>query len=68
MYANNLSFADLEAVYDRLADAIDTAGEDKAKLFLAKLAMISANLIADRAMFESAVDAALRDLRPNDGA
>ncbi len=68
MHADKLSLADLEAIYDRLADAIDTAGEDKAKLFLAKLAMISAGLIADRGKFEAAVDAALRDLDPEDGA
>jgi hypothetical protein len=67
MYANNLSLADLEAIFDRLSEAIDTAGEDKAKLFLAKLAMISANIIADRSRFEDAIEIALRDLQPADG-
>ena len=52
----------LEQVYDALATAIDQAGPEKAALFLVKLALLNANALADAAVFEMHVAAALRDL------
>ena len=46
--ATNMTTADLENVYDRLAQAIDAAG-DKSELMLVKLALLSAH---DRTMLE----------------
>jgi hypothetical protein len=57
-----LSISDLETVYDTLATAIDEAGEEKAKLFLVKLALLNANAIASAEVFQNHVQAALKDL------
>jgi hypothetical protein len=57
-----LAIADLETVYDQLAQAIDTAGADKAELFLVKLALLNANALADAALFGQHLQAALQDL------
>ena len=57
-----LAIADLEAVYDQLAQAIDTAGADKAELFLVKLALLNANALGDAALFAQHLQAALQDL------
>jgi len=57
-----LPIADLETVYDALATAIDQAGPDKTHLFLVKLALLNANALGDAALFESHIDAALKDL------
>jgi hypothetical protein len=57
-----LTTAAIEETYDLIADAIDRAGEAKAKLFLAKLSLALANLVGDSAQVTQAVDAALRDL------
>ena len=54
--------ADLEAIYDAIAEAVDAAGEEKRALFLAKLALALANLLADRAAVEAAIASALKDL------
>lgn len=51
----------LEKVYDRLATALDQAG-DKSELFLVKLALLNANTLADAGLFEAHVAAALEDL------
>jgi len=59
---NALPIAGLETVYDALATAIDQAGEDKAELFLVKLALLNANALANPQTFEAHVQAALRDL------
>ncbi len=59
---STLDIAGLEAVYDHLAQAIDRAGEDKASIFLVKLALLSAQAIGDAAAFERLVEAALQDL------
>ena len=59
---NGLDIAGLESVYDRLAQAIDLAGEDKASLFLVKLALLSAQSIGDAQRFAALIDAALEDL------
>lgn len=52
----------LETVYDTLAKAIDQAGAGKADLFLVKLALLNAHALADSALFEQHVQAALQDL------
>ena len=57
-----LDIGGLEAVYDRLAQAIDTAGDAKAPLFLVKLALLNAQALGDAKLFVRHVDAALQDL------
>ncbi len=57
-----LTIAGLETVYDQLATAIDKAGDDKAELFLVKLALLNANALGDPAVFERHIEAALKDL------
>ncbi len=57
-----LSKSDLEATYDRLAEAIDAVPQDKRMLFLAKLAFTLADLVGDPARIEQAVTTASRDL------
>jgi hypothetical protein len=52
----------LEAVYDRLAQAIDTAGETRTSLFLAKLALLNARELGDAELFARHVEQALQDL------
>lgn len=52
----------LEAVYDRLAQAIDTAGEAKASLFLVKLALLQAQALGNAELVARHIDAALQDL------
>lgn len=59
---NALTIPGLETVYDALATAIDQAGQDKAELFLVKLALLNANALANPKVFETHVQAALRDL------
>ena len=63
--ATNLSIDGLETDYDALAQAIDTAGPDKAQLFLVKLALLNANAMGDAAPFLANVDIALQDLFPD---
>ncbi|MEY4122619.1 MAG: hypothetical protein RLZZ457_1457 [Pseudomonadota bacterium] len=57
-----LTIPDLETVYDTLATAIDQAGQDKASLFLVKLALLNANALASAEVFQTHVQAALQDL------
>lgn len=59
---HGLDIGGLETVYDRLAQAIDTAGADKALLFLVKLALLNAQALGDAGLIERHVEAALRDL------
>ncbi|WP_025915556.1 hypothetical protein [Herminiimonas sp. CN] len=59
---NALTIPGLETVYDALATAIDQAGQDKAELFLVKLALLNANALANPKVFDAHVQAALRDL------
>ena len=58
----SLSIAGLEAVYDVLAAAIDTAGPDKAELMLIKLALLNANALGNPDLFTQHLQAALQDL------
>lgn len=57
-----LAVEDLEAVWERLAEAIDRAGPEREALFLSKLAVLLADALGDRARVERLVDAALEDL------
>lgn len=59
---NALTIPALEQVYDQLATAIDTVGPEKTELFLVKLALMNANALADPALFQAHIDAALKDL------
>jgi hypothetical protein len=57
-----LTIPGLEQVYDALATAIDTAGPEKTELFLVKLALLNANALSEPALFQSHIEAALKDL------
>jgi len=57
-----LGIAGLEQVYDQLATAIDQAGPGKAELFLVKLALLNANALADPALTQQHIQAALQNL------
>jgi hypothetical protein len=57
-----LDIAGLEAVYDRLAQAIDQAGPDKSELFLVKLALLNAQALGNAEVFAAQVQTALQDL------
>lgn len=61
-HARTLDIAGLETVYDALATAIDQAGQDKAELFLIKLALLNANALGDTGLFQQHLQAALNDL------
>jgi hypothetical protein len=53
---------DLEAVYERLAAAIDEAGPGKSEVFLAKVILSLAHTIGDPAPVAAAIEACLKDL------
>ena len=57
-----LTISGLETVYDTLATAIDQAGQDKAELFLVKLALLNAQALGSAEVFTAQIQAALRDL------
>lgn len=60
---SELSTADLEQVYDRLAEAIDQA-EGHSELMLVKLALLMARELGQRERVEALIGDALRDLAP----
>ena len=57
-----LDIAGLETVYDCLAQAIDQAGQDKAELFLVKLALLNAQALGNADTFTQQVQSALQNL------
>ena len=59
--STGLSIGDLETVYDALAQAIDTAG-DQAQLMLVKLALLQAQAGGTAQAFEQHLQTALQDL------
>jgi len=63
MMPKNLTTAELERVYDLMAQGVDKAGADQALLFLAKLSFALANMLGDGTAVERAIEAALRDLK-----
>jgi hypothetical protein len=62
MNPNALTIPGLEQVYDQLATAVDTVDPEKTELFLVKLALMNANALADPALFQAHIEAALKDL------
>lgn len=60
---SELSTADLEQVYDRLAEAIDQA-DTHSELMLVKLALLLARELGQRDRVEALISDALRDLAP----
>lgn len=58
----SLTVAELETVYDLLAQSIDRAGQEKTSLFLVKLALLNANALADVSRFREHLESALLDL------
>jgi hypothetical protein len=66
--AKELDIAGLETVYDALAQAIDAAGQEKAQLFLVKLALLNANALGNAALFQTQLNIALQDLSDPDDA
>lgn len=60
---SELSTADLEQVYDRLAEAIDQA-DAHSELMLVKLALLMARELGQRDRVEALITDALRDLSP----
>jgi hypothetical protein len=59
---DSLAVEDLEAVWERLAEAIDRAGPEREALFLSKLAVLLADALGDRTRVERLIEAALEDL------
>ncbi|MBT8446568.1 MAG: hypothetical protein KJO38_05450 [Gammaproteobacteria bacterium] len=53
--AGTLPFAELEQLYDALADAIDAAGPEREMLLLTRLALIMAHLDGDAQRFRAAL-------------
>lgn len=52
----------LENFWEMLAEGIDRAGEAKAELFLAKLALLLGREVGDAARCRAAIETALEDL------
>ena len=50
-----LEFAELEELYDRLANAIDDVGSDKESVFLAKLVLLLSRQIGDPKVLNAAI-------------
>ena len=59
---SNMPFDDLEAAYEALATAIDTAGVEREALFLTRLALLLGHELGDIAAFRNAIRAALEGL------
>jgi hypothetical protein len=57
-----LTTADLEQVYDRLAESIDQAPEGRSELMLVKLVLLMARELGDSGRTLALLDTALRDL------
>jgi hypothetical protein len=59
---STMSFEDLEAAYEALAMAIDSAGAQREALFLTRLALVLSHELGDVAAFKKAVKTALEGL------
>jgi hypothetical protein len=53
---------DLEALWERLADAIDAVGPERDRVFLAKLAIVLAQEIGDARRIDALISVARADL------
>ena len=62
MIARKLTTAELEAVYDLLSEAIDAVPAQQRELFLAKLALVLANMVGSPGQVAAAVKAAAANL------
>jgi hypothetical protein len=61
---STMSFEDLEAAYEALAMAIDSAGAQREALFLTRLALVLSHELGDVTAFRKAVKTALEGLEP----
>jgi hypothetical protein len=59
---SKMPFDDLEAAYEALATAIDTAGAEREALFLTRLALVLGHELGDVATFKEAIRTALEGL------
>ncbi len=59
---SKMPFDDLEAAYEALATAIDTAGTEREALFLTRLALVLGHELGDVATFREAIKTALDGL------
>jgi hypothetical protein len=59
---STMSFEDLEAAYEALATAIDSAGAQREALFLTRLALLLGHELGDISVFRNAVKTALDGL------
>ena len=59
---SKMPFDDLEAAYEALATAIDTAGGKREALFLTRLALLLGHELGDIGAFKSAIRTALDGL------
>lgn len=59
--SQSMSITDLERIYDRLAEAIDSTGSDS-ELFLVKLALLVAEAMNDVERFNALIECAVHDL------
>lgn len=59
--SQSMNVADLERVYDQLAEAIDRTGNDS-ELFLVKLALLAAEALNDVERFNELIECAVQDL------
>lgn len=59
--SQSMSITDLERIYDRLAEAIDSTGSDS-ELFLVKLALLVAEALNDVERFNALIECAVHDL------
>ena len=57
-----LAVAELEAVWERLAQAVDEAGPERDRLMLAKLALLFAEALGDAPRTYALIRTALEDL------
>ncbi|MGD9522158.1 hypothetical protein [Tepidiphilus sp. HLB4] len=57
-----MNVADLERIYDLLADTIDAVPEDKVRLFLAKFALLAAHALDDARQVTALIENAKADL------
>ena len=57
-----MTTADLETVFDAIADSVDRVGEEKQLLFLAKLSFTLANVVGDADRVRAAIAACMADL------
>lgn len=59
---STMPFDDLEAAYETLAMAIDSAGAEREALFLTRLALVLGNELGDITAFRKAIRTALEGL------